>query len=177
MASTAYSRVARSARRKRRVLSGWIASIRRRAQLCRRVLLAVLAAPLPVRILATIFAVFALWFAINWGYQIIRKPTEVFFPMRGALAKTPPETWLEYGPLFIKHSTAVITPSLLAALAQIEGEGNPLAHTYWRSSLTMNPLELYRPASSAVGMFQMTDGAFREAKPSVRSQPPIEEVS
>ena len=105
-----------------------------------------------------------MWLAINWGYQIIRKPTELFFPVRGALAKTQPETWRQYGPLFNEHSTAVITPHLLAALAQIEGEGNPLAHTYWRSSLTLNPLELYRPASSAVGMFQITDGAFREAK-------------
>ena len=164
MSSTSYSRVARAARRRRRVLSGWIGGIRRGALLCRRAFLAVLAAPLPVRILAGVFAVFALWFAINWGYQIIRKPTELFFPVRGALAKTPPETWRQYGSLFNKHSTAVITPPLLAALAQIEGSGNPLAHTYWRSGLTLNPLELYRPASSAVGMFQITDGTFREAK-------------
>lgn len=164
MASTWYSRVARFARRKRRVILGWIATIRRGAQLCRRALLAVLAAPLPVRILAVTFIVFGMWLAINWGYQIIRKPTELFFPVRGALAKTQSETWRQYGPLFNEHSTAVITPHLLAALAQIEGEGNPFAHTYWRSNLTFNPLELYRPASSAVGMFQITDGAFRDAK-------------
>jgi hypothetical protein len=164
MASTWYSRVARPAHRKSRVLSGCVASIRRGVHLCRRALSAVIAAPLPVRILAVMFTVFAMWFAINWGYQIVRKPTELFFPVRGVLAKTPPETWRQYGSLFNEHSTAVITPPLLAALAQIEGEGNPFAHTYWRSTLTLNPLELYRPASSAVGMFQITDGAFREAK-------------
>ena len=50
-----------------------------------------------------------------------------------------------------------------AALAQVEGSGNPLARTYWRWQLTWNPLEWYQPASSAVGMYQITDGTFREA--------------
>jgi len=38
----------------------------------------------------------------------------------------------QYGPLFRRHSTVVITPELLAALAQVEGAGNPVARTYWR---------------------------------------------
>jgi hypothetical protein len=100
----------------------------------------------------------------NWVYQVIRKPTELFFPVSRALTKTPPETWRQYAPLFRTHSTAVITPDLLAALAQVEGGGNPVARTYWRWRLTWNPLALYQPASSAVGMYQMTDGTFREAK-------------
>jgi hypothetical protein len=104
------------------------------------------------------------WAAGNWVYQVIRKPTELFFPVSGALTKTPPETWRQYAPLFREHSTAVITPDLLAALAQVEGAGNPVARTYWRWRLTWNPLALYQPASSAVGMYQMTDGTFREAK-------------
>jgi hypothetical protein len=58
----------------------------------------------------------------------------------------------------------VITPALLAALAQVEGSGNPVARTYWRWRPTWHPFDLYRPASSAVGMYQMTDGTFREAK-------------
>jgi len=82
----------------------------------------------------------------------------------GALAKTSLDTWRAYGPLFRKHATAVITPELLAALAQIESAGNPVARTYWRWRPTMNPLEVYRPASSAVGMYQITDGAFQEAR-------------
>jgi hypothetical protein len=56
-----------------------------------------------------------------------------------------------------------IPAELLAALAQIEGAGNPVAHTYWRWSLTWHPLEIFRPASSAVGMYQMTDGALADA--------------
>jgi hypothetical protein len=78
--------------------------------------------------------------------------------------KRPAETWRQYGSLFAKYSTAVITPELLAALAQVEGSGNPVARTYWRWRLSWNPFELYRPASSAVGMYQMTDGTFEVAR-------------
>ncbi len=108
--------------------------------------------------------VVTLWSAVNWTYQVIRKPTELFFPVSGAFTKTPRETWRQYGPLFRAHATDVITPDLLAALAQIEGAGNPVARTYWRWRLTWNPFRVYEPASSAVGMYQITDATFREAK-------------
>ena len=93
-----------------------------------------------------------------------RKPAELFFPVSGALSKTPAETWRSYAPIFRAHSTAVMTPELLAALAQVEGAGNPVARTYWRWRLTHQPFELYRPASSAVGMYQITDARFADAK-------------
>ena len=140
------------------------ASVRALARSGRRALLAVLAAPLAIRILVGAVIILAAWSAVNWVYQVIRKPTELFFPVSGALAKMPPETWRQYGPLFRAHSTAVITPELLAALAQVEGGGNPVAQTYWRWRLTWNPFELYQPASSAVGMYQITDATFREAR-------------
>ncbi len=101
---------------------------------------------------------------INWIYQVIRKPTELFFPVSGTLFKTPRETWREYGPIFRKHATEVISPELLAALAQVEGSGNPIARTYWRWSWRLRLSEIYRPATSAVGMYQITDGTFEEAK-------------
>jgi len=123
-----------------------------------------LAAPLAIRLVVAAVAVVALWSAVNWTYQLIRKPSELFFPVSGALAKTPAETWRQYEPLFREHSTAIMTPELLAALAQVEGEGNPIARTYWRWHVTSNPFDLYRPASSAVGMYQITDATFREAK-------------
>src|SRR6185436_14608575 len=106
----------------------------------------------------------AVWVPVNWMVQVARKPTEVFFPVSGSLVKTPAQTWQQYRPLFAKHSTAVITPELLAALAQVEGSGNPMARTYWRWLLSWNPFEVYRPASSAVGMYQITDGTFAEAR-------------
>jgi len=58
----------------------------------------------------------------------------------------------------------VMTPELLAALAQVEGSGNPVARTYWRWSWNLRPFQIYRPATSAVGMYQITDGTFAEAK-------------
>ena len=101
--------------------------------------------------------------AANAVYQVVRKPTELFFPVSGALYKTPAETWRDYGPFFRRYATRVISPELLAALAQVEGSGNPLVRTYWRWAWAARPFDLYRPASSAVGMYQITDGTFAEA--------------
>jgi hypothetical protein len=102
--------------------------------------------------------------AVNWIYQVVRKPTELFAPVSPMLAKTPAETWRAYGSLFEAQSTEIVTPELLAALAQAEGRGNPLVRTYWRWKLSLHPFEIYRPASSAVGMFQITDAAFADAR-------------
>lgn len=107
---------------------------------------------------------FWVWLGANWTYQVIHKPTELLFPVGTALGKTPAETWHSYASLFRKHSTAVMTPELLAAIAQIEGSGNPVAHTYWRWALTLDPFSIYRPASSAVGMYQVTDATFADAR-------------
>ena len=64
-----------------------------------------------------------LWFGLNWIYQVVRKPSELFFPVSGVLYKLPDETWDTYESVFRKHSTSTITPAFLAALAQIEGIG------------------------------------------------------
>jgi Transglycosylase SLT domain len=103
-------------------------------------------------------------FAINWVYQVLRKPGEILAPVSASLAKSPDATWQSYGSLFEKHSTKIISPEFLASLAQVEGSGNPIASTYWRWRWSWNPFEIYRPASSAVGMFQITDGTFAEAR-------------
>ena len=66
-----------------------------------------------------------LWFGLNWIYQVVRKPTELFFPVSGVLYRLPDETWDTYESVFRKHSTSTITPAFLAALAQIEASGNP----------------------------------------------------
>jgi hypothetical protein len=94
---------------------------------------------------------------------VVREPTELLFFVGGALDKVPSETWRQYGLLFRKYSTDTIKPELLAALAQIESTGNPVARTYWRWRLTRNPFGVYKPASSAVGLYQMTDAAYAEA--------------
>lgn len=111
---------------------------------------------------AAVLVMFAL--VTNWVYQVVCKPAELFFPLSGTLYKTPAETWQRYGSLFRKYSTRVMSPDLLAAIAQVESSGNPVVRTYWRWSWTTEPFDVYRPASSAVGMYQMTDGTFAEAK-------------
>jgi hypothetical protein len=111
-----------------------------------------------------VLIVLILWLGINWIYQVLRKPSELFFPVSGTLYKSPVETWAEYAPLFRKFATEVMTPDFLAAIAQVEGSGNPVARTYWRWSWSSQPFEVYRPASSAVGMYQITDGNFAEAR-------------
>ncbi len=121
-------------------------------------------APLGIQIAIVACATVTLWLAVNGLYQVVRKPSELFFPISGVLNKTPAETWKSYAPIFRRHSTAVMTPELLAALAQVEASGNPVARTYWRWAWTANPFEVYRPASSAVGMYQITDGTFAEAR-------------
>ena len=70
----------------------------------------------------------------------------------------------QINPLSREYSTAAISPELLAALTQVEAAGNPVASTYWRWRLTWNPFAIYQPASSSVGMYQMTDAAFAEAR-------------
>src|SRR2546426_8382330 len=147
----AHSRAVRTAARRTRRRSARIASVWPVTRSVRRALRALLVAPLAIRILVGAVAVLAVWSAVNWLYQVVRKPTELFFPVSGVLAKAPPETWRQYGPLFRRHSTMVITPELLAALAPVEGAGNPVARTYWRGGLTRQPLEGYQPGSSAVG--------------------------
>lgn len=120
-------------------------------------------APRMVRIAGGVAMLLAVVVLVNIAYQTMRKPTELFVLVGHALDKDPPETWRQYGPLFRKHATATITPELLAALAQVETSGNPLARTYWRWRWSFNPLAIYRPASSAVGLFQMLDAAYSDA--------------
>ena len=121
-------------------------------------------APTSTKVLVTLLIAGVVWLGSNWLYQVSRKPSELFFPVSGALYKSPTETWHQYGPLFRKYSTAVISAEFLAAIAQVEGSGNPIVRTYWRFSWGSPLFEMYRPASSAVGMYQITDGTFAEAR-------------
>ncbi|MFN5405697.1 MAG: lytic transglycosylase domain-containing protein, partial [Bradyrhizobium sp.] len=77
------------------------------------------------------------------AYHVVRKPTELFVVTGHALDKEPEETWRQYGSLFRESATRAITPELLAALAQTESSGNPVARTYWRWRLAWNPFALY----------------------------------
>jgi hypothetical protein len=134
--------------------------LRRGARWARRKLAA---APRAVRIVGVVAILLAAFSLTNLVYHVVHKPTELFVFVGNGLDKEPAETWRQYGPLFRAYSTSTITPELLAALAQVESTGNPVARTYWRWQLSLNPLAVYRPASSAVGLYQMTDAAYAEA--------------
>jgi hypothetical protein len=103
-------------------------------------------------------------FALNLVYQVIRKPGEILAPVSASFSKSPVSTWRSYGAVFEEHSTSIISPAFLAALAQVESDGNPIARTYWRWQWSWSLFEIYRPASSALGMFQITDGTFAQAR-------------
>jgi hypothetical protein len=156
----------RSKRRRWRIADLWpgARSRRRALRILRRALRILRRSPPLLQAAIAVTAAVVLWFGLNWMYQVVRKPSELFFPVSGTLNKTPPETWRQYAPLFRKYSTAVMSPELLAALAQVEGSGNPVVRTYWRWSFNTRPFDVYRPASSAVGMYQITDGTFAEAR-------------
>src|SRR2546423_3344880 len=160
----AHSRALRTASRRRRGRPARLASVWRLTRSGRRAFMALLAAPLAIRILVGAVAVLAVWSAVNWLYQVVRKPTELFFPVSGALAKAPPETWRQYGPLFRRHSTVVITPELLAALAQVEGAGHPAARTYWRRRRAVGPVGGEQPPAGAGGRYNNTRGTLPGAR-------------
>jgi transglycosylase-like protein with SLT domain len=132
--------------------------------------------PRAIQIAGSVAILLAVFSLVNLVYHVILKPTELFAFVGHRLDKEPPETWRQYGPLFRKSSTSTISPELLAALAQVESSGNPVDRTYWRWRWSFNPLAIYQPASSAVGLLQMTDGAYAEtAKSCIRDHAVVED--
>ena len=141
----------RKRRRPARRARNWNAfqrRLRRRGKQLRGIWRKFSAAPRPVQVVVAATLLLALFSAANLAYQVWRKPTEMFFPVSDALNKTPTETWHQYAPLFRAYSTSAISPELLAAIAQHEGVGNPMAHTYWRWRLTWRPFAIFAPALS-----------------------------
>lgn len=95
----------------------------------------------------------------------LRKPAVLLTPFSGSLTKTPTQTWAAYGTLFQRHATARVPAELLAALAQMESSGDPVAATYWRwNENAPDFFGIFRPASTSVGLYQMTDPAYDEAR-------------
>jgi len=117
-----------------------------------------------LRLAIALLALAGLLVVANWLYHVARKPAELVGLVAGPTPRAPRETWQAYGASFRAYSTDTMTPPLLAALVQAESRGDATARTYWRWRWSGNPLEWYGPASSAVGILQITDGAFAEAR-------------
>ena len=117
--STVVRRRGKSARRR------LAAAMKRGARLTRRAMRTFLRAPKAVQALSAVVCAVALWFALNWIYQVVRKPSELFFPVSGTLNKTPPETWRQYGPLFEQYSTQRDLPRAARRACAGRGLGQP----------------------------------------------------
>ena len=124
---------------------------------------AVLAAHPAVSIPVTIVLVLMVWLGVNWTYHVIRKPSEVLFPLDSAFDKNFAQTWRESRPALSQHATAVITPELLAALAQVEETATP-SRERTGAGARRGILSNGTTASSAVGMYQITCGTFQAAR-------------
>lgn len=98
------------------------------------------------------------------AWQLAHKPTELLAAVVPSAPKTPAATWEAYRASFEAHATTIVRPELLAALAQAESAGDPLATPAWQLRWRANPLDLWGPPSSAAGLLQMTDGNLAEAR-------------
>jgi hypothetical protein len=98
--------------------------------------------------------------AANFGYHIYRNPLHLLSFFSRPMNKTPRETWSSYADVFKSASTGRVSAPLLAAIAQVESHGNPLAAPEWRLQLSTDIMEIYAPASSAFGLMQITKGTF-----------------
>ena len=106
----------------------------------------------------------AAFFALNFVVQIASKPSELLRFAGLGTTRAPLDTWNQYGEQFQKHATPIATADFLAAIAQVESSGDALAQPAWTWRWSTRLFGLYAPASSAVGLMQMTDGNFAQAR-------------
>lgn len=99
-----------------------------------------------------------------FSYHLYQHPSLIFYPASGLFYKSSKEIWNTYGEQFIEYSSPKLDPLFLAALSQVESNGNPLALTYWRLSMHWNPFLWYRPASTATGILQVTAPTWKQMK-------------
>jgi hypothetical protein len=135
-----------------------------RGSLARRLARAAIRAPIALRLALLGVLVLIVLATLNVVYQVARKPTELLGLVFAPAPLTLSETWARYGAQFRGHATDLVRAELLAALAHAESQGDPLARTAWRWRWTWNPFAFYAPASSAVGLYQITDAAFAEGR-------------
>ncbi len=100
---------------------------------------------------------------VNFVVQIARKPSEALGLVPTTM-KTPYQTWQSYRDEFKESATPIITADFLAAVAQAESAGDPVAQPRWVFRWTTDLFRIYGPPSSAVGLMQITEGNYEEAK-------------
>lgn len=96
----------------------------------------------------------------NFIFHIANNPIHVLSFFSDSMLKRPSETWQSYGSIFRAAEKGRVRGTLLAALAQVESQGNPLAAPDWQFSFSTDLTELYAPASTSFGVMQITKGTF-----------------
>src|SRR5258708_6872971 len=76
-------------------------------------------APMLLQTLIVVAMALILWLAVNWVYQVVRKPSELFFPVSGTLNKTPTETWRQYS-RSEEHTSELQSPDHLVCRLLLE---------------------------------------------------------
>ena len=109
-------------------------------------------------------AALSLLATLNWTYQVIRNPVILWSLFASGDYKSSQSTWKAYRHLFERHSTEIMEPKYLAALAQAESAGNPLVIPQWRWRFTTELFRVYAPASTSAGLYQYTRPTFEDAK-------------
>ena len=102
---------------------------------------------------------------LNLIFQVVRKPAELFFPVSGVLSKTPIGDLARVRGAF----PGAFHRGHYRRSCSRRSRRSRAAATRWRArrgacAPSVDPREVYRPASSAVGMYQITDGTFEQAK-------------
>ena len=106
------------------------------------------------KIILIILLLVAILAGVNFVYQVVRNPAALIGTFSSSLYKSSRSTWESYHRLFKRHSTRIMTPEFLAAMAQVESAGNPLVTPKWRWRLTLDITRIYAPASTSFGLYQ-----------------------
>jgi len=117
-----------------------------------------------LKIALIILGIVGLLAVANWVYQVVNNPAVLISLISQDQYKSSRSTWKSYRDLFKEHSTPIMTPKFLAAMAQVESAGNPMVTPQWRWRLTTNILRIYAPASTSAGLYQYTRPTFKDAK-------------
>jgi hypothetical protein len=104
------------------------------------------------------------FFALNFLVQIARKPAEALGILGLGKSRSVAATWQVFSRDFQRHATEITAPTFLASMAQVESSGNPLATPKWRFRWSGSAWRWFAPESTSVGLFQLTDDAFKRAK-------------
>lgn len=107
---------------------------------------------------------------LNLVFQIYQNPIHIFSFVSRPFSKTPQQTWKQYGEVFQELGDSHLTPELLAAIAQVESNGNPLAAPAWKVEATTDLAQIFAPASSAFGLMQITKGTFESMRIIAKSE-------